>query len=78
MTVTKHPIDKMNVGQFSHGHFGQGGLGQDISTTENAKGGRFGHDPKFGQMVWYLCVDACVNACLFDALFRFSSIHFYS
>ena len=56
VTLTKHPIDKMNVGHFSHGHFGHGGFGQDISTTETAKGGRFGHNPKFGRMVGYLFI----------------------
>ena len=39
------------LGHFGHGHFGLGRFGPDISArditaTDNAKGGRFGHNNK--------------------------------
>ena len=40
----------MVLGHFGHGHFGLGRFGLDISATENAKGGRFGHKHNF--WVW--------------------------
>ena len=45
---------------------------------ENSKGGCFCHNHKFRQMLGYLCVDTCANACMCDALLRFSSRPFYS
>ena len=50
-----------NVGHFGHGHFGLGRFGPDISATdvsasENAKGGRFGHNHKL-----WVGVCACIN-----------------
>ena len=54
---------KMVLGHFDHGHFGLGRFGPDISTTdisatENAEGGRFGHNYKF--WVWNVCMHKCV------------------
>ena len=54
---------KMVLGHFGHGHFGLGRFGPDISTTdilatENAEGGRFGHNYKF--WVWNVCMHKCV------------------
>ena len=53
----------MVLGHFGHGHFGLGRFGldisaADISATENAKGGRFGHNHKF--WVWDMCMHKCV------------------
>ena len=47
------------------GHFGLGRFGLDISATdvsasENAEGGRFGHNHKF--WVWDVCMHKCVHA----------------
>ena len=52
-------MNKTNVGYFGHGHFGHGRFGQDISATDvsamkNAKGGRFGHNPKFKYFCLYI------------------------
>ena len=54
---------KMVLGHFGHGHFGLGRFGPDIlttdiSATENAEGGRFGHNHKF--WVWNVCMHKCV------------------
>ena len=50
-------------GLFGHRHFGLGTFGldllaTDVSATENAKGGRFGHKHKF--WVWDVCFYKCV------------------
>ena len=56
--------DVMSVlGHFGHGHFGHGRFGldisaTDISATENAEGGRFGQNHRFG--VWDVCMHKCV------------------
>ena len=47
------------LGHFGHGHFGLGRFGlvvfaTDVSATENAEGGRFGHNHKF--WVWDVCM----------------------
>ena len=51
------------LGHFGRGHLGLGRFGQDISATnvsatENAEGGRFGHNHKF--WVWDVCMHKCV------------------
>ena len=53
---------KMVLGHFGHGHFGLGRFGPDISTTdisatENAEGGRFGHNHMW---VWNVRMHKCV------------------
>ena len=45
-------------GHFGHRHFGLGRFGLDISATENAEGGRYGHNHKF--WVWDVCMQKCV------------------
>ena len=52
---------QQNVGHLGHGHFGLRRFGPDIwatdvSATENAKGGRFGHNHKL-----WVGVCACIN-----------------
>ena len=46
------------LGHFGHRHFGHGPYGLDIPATENAEGGHFGHNYKFG-----FGVCACINVC---------------
>ena len=66
MPNTMH-IDE-NVGHFGRGHLGLGRFGMDISAmdisaTENAKGGRFGHN--------YLWVGG-MHSLMCDVLLRFN------
>ena len=56
---TSRPLVKGNVG-----HFGLGCFGLDILATENAKGGRFGHNHK----LWV----GCVHALMCDVFLRFN------
>ena len=55
VTVTAD-LSVPNVGHFGHGHFGPDFSATDVSATENAKGGRFGHNHKLG-----VGVCACIN-----------------
>ena len=60
---TMHTLSVRVLGHFGHRHFGLGRFGLDISATdisasENAEGGRFGHNHKF--WVWDVCMHKCV------------------
>ena len=45
-----------NIGHFVHGHFGLNIWATDVSASENARGGRFGHNHKL-----LVGVCACIN-----------------
>ena len=45
-----------NIGHFGHGHFGLNISVMDVLASENARGGRFGHNQKL-----WVGVCACIN-----------------
>ena len=53
-TVLRH----LGHGHFGLGHFGLDISAMDVSATENAEGGRFGHNYK--SWVWDVCMHKCV------------------
>ena len=62
----------MFLGRFGHRRFGLDILATDISATENAKGGHFGHSHKF--WVWNVCMCKCVMC---DAFLNFLKSNMY-